>query len=125
MKLTEIVGLDIEKPPVVKSKDAPAEVPGGATVMIMNDPVTPAEVVVEAIMYGTGLSKAAAMKRMMHAHRNGWVPIASYANKDIAESVASKIENHASNNKNYDHYRPYVKHNGPWPLAVEVMDAQQ
>ena len=124
MKLSEI-STTLEKPPVVQKQDAPQETPGGATVVILNDPVTPAEVVVEAIMYGTGLSKSAAMKRMMRAHRNGWVPIASYASVDIAETVASKIQSHARGNTNYDHYRPFVKHNGPWPLTAEVMDAQQ
>jgi ATP-dependent Clp protease adapter protein ClpS len=124
MKLENLV---IDKKPDTKAAttSAPEETPGGATVMILNDPITPAEVVVEAIMHGTGLSKQAAMKRMMRAHRNGWVPIASYATKDIAETIANKIEQHARNNPNYDHYRPFVRHNGPWPLAVEVMDAEQ
>lgn len=122
MRVNELV---IDKKVAPASTSAPEETPGGATVMILNDPITPAEVVVEAIMHGTGLSKAGAMKRMMRAHRKGWVPIASYANRDIAETIASKIENHARDNPNYDHYRSYVKHNGPWPLATEVMDAEQ
>lgn len=126
MKLTEV----IDAPERVKEKQTaeekfPLKVPGGATVMILNDPITPAEVVVEAIVYGTGMPASLAMKRMMQAHLGGWAPIASYASKDIAESVAAKIENHARNNTKYDHYRKYVKHFGPWPLAVEVMDAQQ
>lgn len=126
-KVSEAEQTVIDRPPVKKpeSRDAPDEVPGGATVMILNDNVTPAEVVVEAIMHGTGFSEAKAMSRMMKAHKEGWVPIASYASVDIAETVASKIEAHARSNGNYEHYRPFVKHKGPWPLSVEVMDADQ
>ena len=115
----------IDRPPVKQNKEVPLHVPGGATVMILNDPVTPAEVVIEAIVYGTGLSSAEAFKRMMQAHQGGWAAIAAYGSRDLAETVASKIENHARSNTKYDHYRKIVKHSGPWPLAVEVMDSQQ
>ena len=123
MKLEELV--TIEKPPAAQKKDAPAEVPGGATVMLLNDDKTPFEVVIEAIQYGTGFSAAEAMKRCMRAHTGGWCPIASYGSADIAQSVADKIMRHAQGNGNYDHYRPLVNHQGPWPLTCEVMDAQQ
>jgi ATP-dependent Clp protease adapter protein ClpS len=115
----------IDRPPVKQREEVPLHVPGGATVMILNDDVTPAEVVVEAIMYGTGLSAAEAQRRMEQSHQGGWAAVASYASRDLAETVASKIENHARNNTNYDHYRPHIPFNGPWPLAAEVMDAEQ
>ena len=57
--------------------------------------------------------------------------MASYASRDMAETVANRIEQHARANTNYDHYRPHIPHmgrrgfNGPWPLATEVMDADQ
>lgn len=124
MKLSEIQDvIDREKITTPVKKEVPLNEPGGFTVVILNDPVTPAEVVVEAIMHATGLPQNEAFKRMMNAHQNGWVPIASYSSKDIADTVASKIETHAYNNKNYDHYKQYTKHNGPWPLTAEVMQA--
>ena len=126
MRLDEIRDVEvIDRPPVKQPTEVPLHVPGGATVMILNDDVTPAEVVVEAIMYGTGLSAAEAMRRMEKAHQGGWAAVASYASRDLAETVASKIENHARNNTRYDRYRPLIPFNGPWPLAAEVMDAEQ
>lgn len=124
MKLHEIV----DTPTRAKVKVAePVYRPGGATVVILNDDYTPFEVVIEAIVASTNLSESEATKRMMAAHNKGWSPIASYASKDVAESVAAKIEAHARSNKNYDHYRqhPHFKKfgNGPWKLAAEVMDA--
>jgi ATP-dependent Clp protease adapter protein ClpS len=118
----------VNKPPAQQPKEIPLNSPGGATVMILNDDITPAEVVVEAIMYGTGLPAGEAIRRMESAHQGGWAAIASYANRDLAESVAQKIESHAQNNDRYDHYRRHIPprgHFGPWPLSVEVMDAEQ
>ena len=132
MRLSEILKEEgnevIDRPPVHQKKEVPLHVPGGATVMILNDPVTPAEVVVEAIMYGTGLSSGEAIRRMERAHQGGWAPIASYGSRDLAETVAAKIENHARNNMRYDHYRSHIPPRGyfdPWPLTTEVMDADQ
>lgn len=105
--------------------EAPIEVPGGATVMLLNNHVTPFEVVLEALMFGTGLAHAECYRRMMKTHTNGWHPIASYGSADIAQSVADKITRHAAANGTYEKYRPIVKHSGPWPLDTEVMDAQQ
>ena len=104
-------------------KEMELDAPGGFNVMILNNPVTPAEVVVEALMSSVGLSKSAAMKRMMRTHRNGWHCVATYSSKDVAETVANKIEKHAGANTNYDHYRKYVKFNDPWPLDTEIMEA--
>jgi len=115
----------IDHPPVHQKQEVPLHIPGGATVMILNDDKTPAEVVIEAVMYGTGLSESEAERRVLQAHQGGWAPVACYANRDMAETVASKIENHARNNTRYDHYKPHARHTGPWPLAVEVMDAEQ
>ena len=84
------------KPPAQQPKEIPLNSPGGATVMILNDDITPAEVVVEAIMFGTGLPAGEAIGRMERAHQGGWAAIATYASKDVADSVASKIENHTS-----------------------------
>ena len=114
----------LDRPPVKKREEVPLHIPGGATVVVLNDTVTPFQVVIEAIMYGTGLDEAEASRRMMIAHKGGWSAVACYASKDIAETVAQKIENHARANTNWDHIRPYVKHKGPWPLTCEVMDAK-
>ena len=115
--------LDREK--VTQKQEVPLHVPGGATVVVLNDHVTPFEVAVEAVVAATGLSTGEASKRMMKAHTQGWAAVAAYASKDIAESVAEKIMQHARGNTNYDHYRRYTGHNGPWPLHAEVMDAEQ
>ena len=121
----------VDRPPVHQQQEVPLHVPGGATVVILNDPVTPFEVVIEAVVAGTGLSPDEAARRVHHSHREGWSPVASYASVDMAETVASRIEQHARGNTRYDHYRPNIPHqgrrgfNGPWPLACEVMDADQ
>jgi hypothetical protein len=65
---------------------------------------------------------------MMRAHQGGWAAIASYASKDIAETIADRIMAHAQNNTRYEHYRthPHFRNfQGPWPLHAEVMDAAQ
>ena len=115
----------VDRPPVQQKSEVPLHIPGGATVMILNDPVTPAEVAVEAVMHGTGLSLEEAARRVMRAHNGGWAPVASYSSRDVAESVADKIMSHARANTRYDHYRRFVNHQGPWPFTAEVMDAQQ
>ena len=115
--------LDREK--VTQKQEVPLHVPGGATVVVLNDHVTPFEVAVEAVVAGTGLSTGEAAKRMMKAHTQGWAAVASYASKDVAESIAEKIMQHARSNTNYDQYRRFTGHNGPWPLHAEVMDAEQ
>lgn len=115
----------LDNPTVTTPTEVPLNSPGGATVMILNDHVTPAEVVAEAVAYGAGLDMADAWERVHAAHRQGWNPIASYANRDIAETVANRIEQHARQNTRYDHYRRYVNFYDPWPLAAEVMDAEQ
>lgn len=129
MKLDEIV----DAPDRVK-KNQPKEAepvyrPGGATVVILNDDYTPFEVVIEAIVASTNLSPEEAVKRMHAAHTKGWSAIASYSSKDMAETVADKIMRHAKSNKKYDAYRahPHFAKLGdqPWPLAAEVMDADQ
>jgi ATP-dependent Clp protease adapter protein ClpS len=112
---------------VGKAKSAEKEIelnkPGGFNIMILNNPVTPFEVVVEALMSVLGLSEAEAHKRMMRAHKGGWACVATYGSKDVAETKANAIERAAANNKGYDRYRKFVKYNGPWPLDVEVMEA--
>ena len=115
--------LDREK--VTQKQEVPLHIPGGATVVVLNDHVTPFEVAVEAVVAATGLSTGEASKRMMKAHTQGWAAVAAYASRDIAETVASKIMQHARSNNNYDHYRQYTGHRGPWPLHAEVMDAEQ
>lgn len=130
MKLSEILqeageAEVIDRTPVKQQEEVPLSIPGGATVMILNDDVTPAEVVIEAVMYGTGLSEAEADRRVRRAHEGGWAPVACYASRDVAESVATKIQTHAYNNTRYDHYKQYTNHRGPWPLTAEVMDAEQ
>lgn len=121
----------IDRPPVKKkqSQDVPVHLPGGFTVVVLNDPVTPFEVAVEAVVAGTHLSPGEAIKRMMAAHKKGYAPVAAYATKDMAETVAENIEQHARANKSWDHLRPYVPYmgktgyTGPWPLSCEVMES--
>jgi ATP-dependent Clp protease adapter protein ClpS len=126
MKVREIIIEQpevVDRPPVRQREEVPLHVPGGATVVILNDPVTPAEVVVEAVVHGTGLSPDEAWRRVNRAHQGGWAPVASYASYDLAETVAERIMAHARNNTNYDHYRQFVRHQGPWPLTAEVTEA--
>jgi ATP-dependent Clp protease adapter protein ClpS len=115
----------IDRDPVRQREEVPLHIPGGATVVVFNDPVTPFEVAVEAVISATGLSEDEAIRRMMAAHRSGYAPVAAYANKDIAETVADRIMQHAQQNRNYDHYRTVNRHPGPWPLHAEVLDAEQ
>ena len=121
--LEDLDVLDREK--VTQKQEVPLHVPGGATVVVLNDHVTPFEVAVEAVVAATGLGAEEAARRMMKAHTQGWAAVAAYANKDVAETIADRIMRHARNNSNYDHYRQYMKHTGPWPLTAEVMDAEQ
>jgi len=123
MRLDEVADVADKTGTATTAKEVPLNDPTGWNVMILNNPVTPAEVVVEAIVAAVKISPGEAYKRMMKAHKNGWVAVAAYGSKDVAESVATKIEQHARNNKSYDHYRPFVKHTGPWPLDTEVMKA--
>lgn len=130
MKIHEIIkespGEVLDRPPVLDRQEVPLHRPGGFTVMILNDDKTPFEVVVEAVMYGTGLDAGEAMARVRRAHEGGWAAVASYGSKDLAETVADKIMRHASNNTRYDHYRqhPHFRNfRGPWPLTAEVMEA--
>jgi len=126
LAIAEAHGADVvDRTPAHHKQEVPLYVPGGATVVVLNDNVTPFEVVIEAIMHGTHLSEAEATKRMMAAHKNGWAAVASYGSRDLAETVAHKIEEHAAHNPNYDHYKQHTGHHGPWPLTCEVMDADQ
>lgn len=117
----------IDRPPVrtpdQQQKEVPVHLPGGFTVVILNDPITPMEVVVEAIIYATRLSPDEAIRRMMRAHQGGWAAIASYASRDVAETVADRMMNHARNNNKYDHYKRHTGHQGPWPFTAEVIEA--
>ena len=115
---------------ILKLANVPAkqdqEKPGGWTVMILNDGFTPHEVVVEAIVDVIGLNETQAYQRMMAAHQGGWAAIKSYGSKDLAETKAEQLMQHARSNTNYDHYRrhPHFKNfRGPWPLTAEVMEA--
>lgn len=119
---------ELAKPPVGQQQEKSADKPGGFTVMILNDGMTPAEVVIEAISSVTGMSQEAAFDKMMKAHQGGWAPIKSYGSKDLAETIAHGIMRHAQQNDRYDQYRrhPHFRNfKGPWPLTAEVMDAQQ
>jgi ATP-dependent Clp protease adapter protein ClpS len=115
-----------DRPPTHQHQQAPVHVPGGSTVVVLNDPYTPFEVAVEAVEHGVPLTKDEALRRMMKAHRQGWAAVASYASKDMAETVADRIQRHAHQNTNYDHYKRHIPPrgwSGPWPLHAEVMDA--
>ena len=124
MRINELEVTD--RPPVKQPVEIPLNEPGGFNVVILNDPVTPAEVVVEALVSAVGLSRGDAMRRMMKAHRGGWRVVATYASSDVAETIAERIMAHAQSNTNYDHYRRYIPPRGyfdPWPLRAEVMEA--
>lgn len=125
MKLHEVTDVVFKNDNKTKAveKEIPLNDPSGWNVMIMNNNVTPAQVVVEALMAAVKISAGEAMKRMMAAHKNGWVAVAAYGSKDMADTVASKIEMHAQQNKNYEMARQFNKHKGPWPLDTEVMKA--
>jgi ATP-dependent Clp protease adapter protein ClpS len=111
------------RPPEQQRQEVPVHLPGGWTVVILNDPVTPFEVVIEAIVAATRLSPDEAVRRMHKAHTQGWAAIASYASKDMAETIADRIMRHAQQNDRYDKYRPHIPYNDPWPLSAEVIEA--
>ena len=115
----------IMRPPKMTAKPKEVELnkPGGFNVMILNNPVTPFQVVQEALMSAVGLSPAKAAERMMRAHKGGWACVATYASSDVAETVANKITQHAASNDRYDHIKRYQRFTGPWPLDTEVMEA--
>lgn len=116
----------VAKPPAKQTQEIPLNQPGGFNVIILNDPVTPAEVVAEAVAAAVGISQQQAWERMDSAHRTGWAVVATYAQADIAETVAERIMQHARANTKYDHYRPYIPPRGyfdAWPLTAEVMEA--
>jgi ATP-dependent Clp protease adapter protein ClpS len=128
MKIKHIIRENtvVDRKPAVKPEEIELNEPGGFNIVILNDNVTPYQVVVEAIMHAVGLSEHEAFSRMMQAHQIGWGVIATYASRDIAETVANKLEQHARANTNWDHYRPMIPPRGyyrPWPLTAEVMEA--
>jgi ATP-dependent Clp protease adapter protein ClpS len=116
-----------DRPNVTQREEVPLHIPGGFTVCIRNDPVTPFQVVIEAVVAATGLSVGEATKRMMQAHTQGLAPVAAYASKDVAETKANQIEMHARRNQRWDELRPLIPPRGyfdPWPLQTEVLDAE-
>lgn len=121
--LQELVELQTKGKAKATEKEIELNKPGGFNIMILNNPVTPFEVVVEALMSVLGLSESQAYKRMMRAHKGGWSCVATFGSKDIAETKATAIERAAAKNTNYDHYRQFTKFKDPWPLDVEVMEA--
>lgn len=135
MKILDIIKEEVEldRPPVKQPKEIELDKPGGFNVVLLNDNITPYEVVLEALQSVLGLSQQGAYKRMMRAHRGGWHVVATYASGDIAETMAERLTNHCRNNTNYDHYRTMRGiprsprgpggHQGPWPTAFEVMEA--
>lgn len=138
MKIKEILeDIDtIEKPSVANktsTQEIPLNKPGGFNVVLLNDNVTPFEVVVEALQAVLGLPASVATKRMMQAHHGGWIVVATFASADVAETKANRLTQHCQNNKNYDHYRtmPGIpkyprgpgQYQGPWPTTFDVMEA--
>jgi ATP-dependent Clp protease adapter protein ClpS len=105
------------------SKEVELNKPGSFNVCILNDPVTPGMLVLEAIVHVIKISPAEAMRRVMTAHRGGWAVVATYSSKDVAETKASLLEDYVRNDKKYDDYHQYTGHAGAWPFTVEVMEA--
>lgn len=116
----------IDRPPVRQRNEVPLHIPGGFTVCIQNDHITPFQVVIEAIVAATGMDIGEATNRMLRAHTSGLAPVAAYASRDVAETRASQIEQHARSNDRWDEIRPHIPPRGfydPWPLQTEVLDA--
>lgn len=123
----------LKSPPVIQQKEIPLDDPTGWNVVLLNDPVTPFEVVIEALQTVLRITRDEAYRRMMKAHRSGWHVVATYGSEDIAETIRLKLETSCKNNKNYDHYRtmPGVPRyprgpggfSGPWPTQFDVMKA--
>jgi ATP-dependent Clp protease adapter protein ClpS len=123
----------VDRPPVRGVKEIPLNKPGGFNVVVLNDLVTPGEVVIEAMMSVLGLPRAEAMRRVMKAHKGGWAVCATYASADVAETKAELLMAHCRRNTNWDEYRtaPGIPRypngpggfKGPWPTTFEVMEA--
>ena len=122
MKLTELTVTD--KPPVKEPAKEADKKPGGANVMLLNDPKTPGMLVIEAVCHATKIGTEEAIRRVLKANKEGWSIVATYGTRDQAETVAKKILDYVHGDNRYDMYRSIVKHTGKWPLAVEVMDAE-
>jgi ATP-dependent Clp protease adaptor protein ClpS len=114
-------------PPVGKvfPKNPPAELPKGFNVVILNDNYTPFDVVIDSLVAGVPLSPDEAERRMLASHRNGEAAVAAYASKDIAETVAGRIMDHAKADKKGKYARARAEHRGPMecPLTAEVREA--
>jgi ATP-dependent Clp protease adapter protein ClpS len=131
MKLTDILTenelLDRERQRQLQTTEVPDEAPGGWNVMILNDDITPFQVVVEAVAKGTGMSEGEAFHIMRRAHQGGWSPVKAYASRDLAETVADAIMTSARTNDQHDDKRRATNGGrgwtGPWPLQAEVMKA--
>jgi ATP-dependent Clp protease adapter protein ClpS len=123
----------VDRPPAKSTKEIPMNKPGGFNVVLLNDKITPGEVVIDAVMSVLGLSSAEATRRVMKAHKGGWHVVATYASADVAETKAELLMAHCRGNKNYDHYRtmPGIPKypngpggfHGPWPTTFDVMEA--
>jgi ATP-dependent Clp protease adapter protein ClpS len=113
----------LDRPPAKAAQEIELNKPGGFNVVVLNDPHTPGELVVEAIVKIVRISPSAARKRMMRAHRGGWSVIATYANGDIAETIASQLTTYCRTNKDYDWAKEIQNWRGDWPTTFEVMEA--
>jgi hypothetical protein len=70
MKDTNVI--ERERTPTVVREEVPLETPGGATVGILNDPVTPFNVVVEAVTAnGAGAHDRSRGSRVLRFQRPG------------------------------------------------------
>lgn len=138
MKILDIIKEEVvlDRPPVKQPKEIELDKPGGFNIVLLNDNITPYEVVLEALQSVLELSRQSAYERMMRAHRGGWHVVATYASSDVAETMAERLMDHCRSNTNYDYYRrdsndsliPRYPHgprgyHDPWPTTFEVMEA--
>lgn len=111
--------LDISKFVDIEDEDDDTK-PGGWTVFIeaTRDCIEP--VAVEAVMYGANKTQDQAQAIVTASAWTKRAPVHTYAQRDVAESVAEKISNHAARNTRY------AKHWGSphWNLPTFVEPAE-
>ena len=112
--------LDISKTAAAADEEDTAK-PGGWTVFIEANRDCIEPVAVEAVMYGANKTQDQAQAIVTASAWTKRAAVHTYAQRDVAESVAQKISNHAASNTRY------TKHWGSpeWRLPTFVEPANE
>lgn len=111
--------LDVSKLTAIDDEED-SDKPSGWTVFIEANRDCIEPVAVEAVMYGANKTQDQAQAIVTASAWTKTAPVHTYAQRDVAESVAQKISNHAASNTRY------AKHWGSpeWRLPTFVESAE-